>query len=96
MLSVICMCENYIRVQFLLSNSIESDARVLHLPCEVYVACGFEMKMWCSSILSTTASYFSRVLSPVSQKLMSCLRCFLTVQTLGIKTWGIKKELCVN
>jgi len=72
MLSVICVCENHLHVQFLLSNSIESDTHVLRLPCEVYVACGFEMKM-CSSVLSTTASYFSRVLSPVSQKLMSCL-----------------------
>ena len=86
MLSVICVCENYLHIQFSLSNSIESDTRALHLPCEVYVACGFEMKMWCSSVLSTTPSYFSRVLSPVSQKLMSCLDCFLTVETLVIKS----------
>ena len=78
---MICLCENYILVQFLLSNSIESDTHVLHLPCEVYIACDLEIKMWCSSFLSTTAPYFSIVWSPLSQKLMPWLGRFLTIQT---------------
>jgi hypothetical protein len=56
---------------------------VLRMQSDVYVGHAFEIKMWSSSFVSTTASYFSRIWSPVSQKLMLLLGHFITVQMLG-------------
>jgi len=40
---------------------------VVHLPCEVYIACGLEITMLCSSFLSTTAFYFSSLISYITK-----------------------------
>jgi hypothetical protein len=61
------MYENYLRVQFLQISSIESDTRVVHLPCEVYIARRLEIAMLCSSFLSTTAFYFSSLISCITK-----------------------------